>query len=94
MVRKLKLFTQGDTLKQLQTDKYLFVDEFQDSDNTQIELVASLQNQLKYHLFVVGDIKQSIYRFRGADYTSFTRLAERGEFIFYACCFKSKLSNN
>ncbi|PFL06523.1 UvrD-helicase domain-containing protein [Bacillus thuringiensis] len=77
MVRKLKLFTQGDTLKQLQTDKYLFVDEFQDSDNTQIELVASLQNQLKYHLFVVGDIKQSIYRFRGADYTSFTRLAER-----------------
>lgn len=50
MVRKLKLFTQGDTLKQLQTDKYLFVDEFQDSDNTQIELVASLQNQLKYHL--------------------------------------------
>ncbi|MEM5650801.1 3'-5' exonuclease [Bacillus cereus] len=77
MVRKLKLFTQGDTLKQLQNDKYLFVDEFQDSDNTQIELVASLQNQLKYHLFVVGDIKQSIYRFRGADYTSFTRLAER-----------------
>ncbi|KMP38528.1 DNA helicase UvrD [Bacillus cereus] len=77
MVRKLKLFTQGDTLKQLQTDKYLFVDEFQDSDNTQIELVASLQNQLTYHLFVVGDIKQSIYRFRGADYTSFKRLAER-----------------
>ncbi|PHD95387.1 UvrD-helicase domain-containing protein [Bacillus toyonensis] len=77
MVRKLKLFTKDDKLKQLQTDKYLFVDEFQDSDNTQIELVASLQNQLKYHLFVVGDIKQSIYRFRGADYTSFKRLKER-----------------
>lgn len=82
MVRKLKLFTKDDKLKQLQTDKYLFVDEFQDSDNTQIELVASLQNQLKYHLFVVGDIKQSIYRFRGADYTSFTRLAERANSSF------------
>ncbi|MEH6884877.1 UvrD-helicase domain-containing protein [Priestia megaterium] len=78
MIRKLKQFTQGDVMeKQLQTDKYLFVDEFQDSDNTQIELVGSLRNQLNYRLFVVGDIKQSIYRFRGADYTSFERLEKR-----------------
>ncbi|MED4689665.1 UvrD-helicase domain-containing protein [Peribacillus frigoritolerans] len=77
MIRKLRLFTQSDKIKQLQMDKYLFVDEFQDSDNTQIELVASLQNQLNYQLFVVGDIKQSIYRFRGADYTSFERLEKR-----------------
>ncbi|MFF3024571.1 UvrD-helicase domain-containing protein [Gottfriedia sp. NPDC057948] len=77
MIRKLKLFTQGDKMKQLQMEKYLFIDEFQDSDNTQIELVACLRNQLNYQLFVVGDIKQSIYRFRGADYTSFERLEER-----------------
>ncbi|MFC4799441.1 UvrD-helicase domain-containing protein [Neobacillus sp. GCM10023253] len=80
MIRKLKLFTQnGNHMTQLNRDKFVFVDEFQDSDNTQIELVASLRNQLNYQLFVVGDIKQSIYRFRGADYTSFERLEERVE---------------
>ncbi len=77
LIRKLKLFTRdGNKMKQLETEKYLFVDEFQDSDNTQIELVASLQSLLDYKLFVVGDVKQSIYRFRGADYTSFERLEE------------------
>ncbi|WP_064094119.1 UvrD-helicase domain-containing protein [Rossellomorea aquimaris] len=77
LIRKLKLFTRdGDKMKQLETEKYLFVDEFQDSDNTQIELVANLQILLDYKLFVVGDVKQSIYRFRGADYTSFERLKE------------------
>jgi superfamily I DNA/RNA helicase len=75
LIRKLKLFTRdGNKMLQLETEKYLFVDEFQDSDNTQIELVASLQSLLSYKLFVVGDVKQSIYRFRGADYTSFKRL--------------------
>jgi ATP-dependent exoDNAse (exonuclease V) beta subunit len=85
LIRKLKLFTQDETkMKQLQGNKFLFVDEFQDSDNTQIELVASLRNQLNSQLFVVGDIKQSIYRFRGADYTSFERLEDRvkQEFAF------------
>ncbi|MCP1157012.1 UvrD-helicase domain-containing protein [Bacillus infantis] len=54
--------------------KYLFVDEFQDSDDVQIRLVAQIHHVIKTNLFVVGDIKQSIYRFRGADYTSFSQL--------------------
>ncbi|MED4582505.1 ATP-dependent helicase [Brevibacillus choshinensis] len=53
---------------------YLFIDEFQDTDDSQIKLAARLVKALKLKLFVVGDIKQSIYRFRGADYTAFDNL--------------------
>jgi superfamily I DNA/RNA helicase len=56
--------------------KYLFVDEFQDTDDIQINLVKTLTNLTKAQLFVVGDIKQSIYRFRGANYTAFDVLAK------------------
>lgn len=53
---------------------YLFVDEFQDSDNSQIALLADIAHGFGVKLFVVGDIKQSIYRFRGAVDSAFTRL--------------------
>ena len=59
--------------------RYLFVDEFQDSDDVQIQLVAQINKIMKTKLFVVGDIKQSIYRFRGADYTAFEQLRENVE---------------
>jgi DNA helicase-2/ATP-dependent DNA helicase PcrA len=45
--------------------RYLFVDEFQDTDPTQERLVSLLEPQLAAVL-LVGDGKQSIYRFRGA----------------------------
>lgn len=45
---------------------YLFIDEFQDTDDTQIELVADFKRLYGFKLFVVGDPKQSIYRFRGS----------------------------
>ncbi|WP_179292711.1 UvrD-helicase domain-containing protein [Bacillus sp. 7884-1] len=50
------------------------MDEFQDSDDVQIRLILQMQRALKVTIFVVGDIKQSIYRFRGADHTAFDRL--------------------
>lgn len=56
------------------TLKYLFVDEFQDSDNAQIRSMTMLKDVLGLKLFVVGDVKQSIYRFRGAVETSFEQL--------------------
>jgi superfamily I DNA/RNA helicase len=78
LIRKIKDLSHDETkMKQLQLDKYLFMDEFQDSDNVQIDLVASLANYLDYKLFVVGDVKQSIYRFRGADYKSFDLLNKK-----------------
>jgi len=51
--------------------KYLFIDEFQDSDLSQIRVACLLVNILNATLFVVGDVKQSIYRFRGANDRAF-----------------------
>lgn len=46
--------------------KFLFVDEFQDTDITQIRTFADLMEETGAKLFVVGDAKQSIYSFKGA----------------------------
>ena len=56
------------------TPSYLFVDEFQDTDNTQIDILVKLCELLGSRLFVVGDVKQCIYRFRGATEEAFDRL--------------------
>ncbi|MGN4292216.1 UvrD-helicase domain-containing protein [Bacillus cereus group sp. MYBK87-2] len=56
---------------------FLFIDEFQDSDDIQIRLIATIQEAFESKLFVVGDIKQSIYRFRGANHTAFSILKKQ-----------------
>jgi ATP-dependent helicase/nuclease subunit A len=68
----------------------LLVDEFQDTDPLQYEIVLFLgeveggRSANAYEaalqpgrLFIVGDAKQSIYRFRGADYEAFSRAVGR-----------------
>lgn len=57
----------------------LMVDEFQDTDPIQAEVVELLCGDDLLHgkLFLVGDVKQSIYRFRRADPAVFRRLRER-----------------
>lgn len=48
--------------------RYLLVDEFQDTDALQHEIVALLAGDPpRERLFIVGDPKQSIYRFRHAE---------------------------
>lgn len=54
--------------------RFLFIDEFQDTDNSQIRSAAWLQKMMGCQLFVVGDVKQSIYRFRGAEESAFDEL--------------------
>lgn len=56
--------------------KYIFIDEFQDTDDAQIDSFLKIQKLIgdECHLFVVGDLKQSIYRFRGATISAFNRL--------------------
>lgn len=59
--------------------RYIMVDEFQDTNERQRQLVYLLcggnKDELKdRRLFVVGDAKQSIYRFRGADVSVFARV--------------------
>ncbi len=48
----------------------ILVDECQDTNRRQFELIEYLQGP-QSQLFIVGDAKQSIYRFRGADVTLF-----------------------
>lgn len=79
LTRQLRQLHNGLEELALQPGKWrhLFVDEFQDTDEVQIDLVDLLSEILDTTVFVVGDVKQSIYRFRGADYTAFDRLSER-----------------
>ncbi len=53
------------------------IDEFQDTDPLQYEIAMKLFGQGQHALFFIGDPKQAIYRFRGADifaYFQATRL--------------------
>ncbi len=55
----------------------LLVDEFQDTNERQrqiVEALAGVPDGRAGRLFVVGDAKQSIYRFRGAEVSVFQRL--------------------
>ena len=54
----------------------ILVDEFQDTNDRQRKLMTLL-NGVGGKLFIVGDAKQSIYRFRGADVTVFRSERER-----------------
>lgn len=60
--------------------RYLFVDEFQDTDRTQKRVVDALVGPNPggrvLRTFVVGDTKQSIYEFRGADVSLIEELAD------------------
>lgn len=59
--------------------KYIMVDEFQDTNERQRQLIYLLcGNKLdgKNNLFIVGDVKQSIYRFRHADVGVFNKVKE------------------
>lgn len=66
--------------------RYLFVDEFQDTDATQIRTFARLVQTVGARLFVVGDIKQSIYAFKGATDEAFDILEEemRGKLHYFS----------
>ncbi len=53
------------------------VDEFQDTDPVQYAIVRRIWGESGQPLFLVGDPKQAIYRFRGADIYAY--LAARGD---------------
>jgi superfamily I DNA/RNA helicase len=54
--------------------KHLLVDECQDLTPLQFQIVASISNNFPTTVFAVGDLSQSIYRFRGADPANILRL--------------------
>ena len=62
-----KLFEDDDTCIEPIKHRYsyIFVDEFQDTDPIQWKFVSSFPENT--NIFIVGDVKQAIYAFRGAD---------------------------
>jgi len=52
------------------------IDEFQDTDPIQYEIFNTLFNRSDKRLFLIGDPKQSIYGFRGADIFAYIRAAK------------------
>ena len=83
--------------------KCVYVDEFQDTDPLQESIVWNLttlgnaENLKEGKLFVVGDPKQAIYRFRGADPAIYFKVKDRFEQSPYAGVFRLSInyrSNN
>jgi len=82
----------------------ILIDEFQDTDPVQVEIVLNLARDPEAEgtgdappapgrLFIVGDVNQSIYRFRRADLDVFARARDRvlatGEEARLGVCFRS-----
>ena len=57
--------------------KYIFVDEYQDTNPVQEEIISRLSSPDR--LFMVGDVKQSIYGFRGCEPNIFADKEKRFE---------------
>jgi ATP-dependent helicase/nuclease subunit A len=76
-----RLVQQVDVRREIQARyRYLFVDEFQDTDPMQARLVQNLVTPVdggEERLFTVGDPKQSIYRFRNADLDQYLAVRSR-----------------
>lgn len=53
--------------------KMVMIDEFQDTDQMQVDLIRYLTGAWERALCTVGDAQQSIYRFRGAEVEVFRR---------------------
>ncbi len=73
--------------------QHILVDEFQDTNPLQAAIVDSISNPGLNKLFLVGDPKQSIYRFRRADVSVFGQKAkslqkEGGQVIFLQETFR------
>ncbi|MEG0306549.1 MAG: ATP-dependent helicase [Clostridium sp.] len=71
--------------------KHILVDEFQDSDDVQIEILRLLKGD--NNLFVVGDEDQCIYSFRGANPSYMVKFSEKfseGKILYLSTNYRSK----
>lgn len=75
-----KLLTENEPVAEAFARRYrhLLVDEFQDTDRRQDAIFESLRRH-GATVFLVGDPKQSIYRFRGSEVAVFQKARERME---------------
>jgi ATP-dependent helicase/nuclease subunit A len=74
-----ELLVQRDDVKSYlaQRYEYFMIDEYQDTNEIQFNIFIPILDYLKRgNLFIVGDEKQSIYMFRGADLQIFNKTKE------------------
>jgi exodeoxyribonuclease V beta subunit len=73
--------SRGNALVRAVRGRYLaaLVDEFQDTDDRQYAVFERLFSAPPHLLFMIGDPKQAIYGFRGADIFSYLRAAKNAE---------------
>jgi len=61
--------------------RYIYIDEYQDGNDLQEQILTSVARrndaEFPYNVFIVGDVKQSIYKFRLARPQLFTEKARR-----------------
>jgi ATP-dependent helicase/nuclease subunit A len=76
-LRTLKLLSDHPEVMSRVAERYRFflVDEFQDTNGLQRDLMTKLGMMPGANLFIVGDRKQSIYGFRGADVDVFREMS-------------------
>ena len=69
---------EGNTLAEKVRNAYkaLLVDEFQDTDPIQYEIFRFIFGEKSHSFFMIGDPKQAIYSFRGADIFAYFRVRE------------------
>ncbi len=67
----LKIFNENPAVAQIYREKFkvIMIDEYQDTNGVQEEIISKIVGAQNF--FAVGDVKQSIYRFRNADPTIF-----------------------
>jgi ATP-dependent helicase/nuclease subunit A len=75
--KALELLAHGGDPKKRRFARFqrVLVDEFQDTNELQREIITALARP--GGLFIVGDMKQSIYGFRGTDFTVFDDLSKK-----------------
>lgn len=63
----------GHYLKQVLGERFsvALIDEFQDTDSEQWHIFSTLFGETGHYLYLIGDPKQAIYKFRGADIHSY-----------------------
>lgn len=93
----IQILEENPDIRELYQDKYheVMVDEYQDNNHTQERMLELLSNG--HNRFMVGDIKQSIYRFRQADpqifnqkFKDFQEHTEHGKLILLKENFRSQ----
>lgn len=71
----------GEGLRQILGKRFSIglIDEFQDTDSAQWRIFETLFNSADHYLYLIGDPKQAIYRFRGADIFSYFNARDKAE---------------